>query len=100
MKILKNMRNIVLIISVLLGFNGLLHAQLPELVKDINTIRDVYLPSQTLNTTQAISASNTIFPNRKLNYFAGNSILLSPGFKVSAGAGENNTFRAEIRGCN
>jgi trimeric autotransporter adhesin len=66
-----------------------------------NTIaKDVYLPSQTLNTTQAISASNTIFPNRKLNYFAGNSILLSPGFKVSAGAGENNTFRAEIRGCN
>jgi ELWxxDGT repeat protein len=63
-------------------------------------VKDAYLPSQTLNTTQNISASNTIFPNRTVNYFAGNSILLSPGFKVSAGAGENNTFRAEVRGCN
>jgi trimeric autotransporter adhesin len=44
MKIINNMKNIVLIISVLLGCNGLLHAQLPELVKDINTISNLNEP--------------------------------------------------------
>jgi hypothetical protein len=58
------------------------------------------MPSQTLHTTQTITANYKFYPNRTVNYFAGNSITLTPGFRVSAGAGEGNTFRAEIRGCN
>jgi ELWxxDGT repeat protein len=38
MKILKNMKNIVLIISVLLGVNCSVNAQIPSLLKDINNV--------------------------------------------------------------
>jgi hypothetical protein len=57
------------------------------------------LPSQTLQTTQTITAANAFLQGRAVNYFAGNSITLTPGFKVSAGAGEENVFKAEIKAC-
>ena len=62
-----------------------------------------FLPSQTFHTSQTITAVNKISRGKVVNYFAGKSVLLSPGFKVSADdvtSTNKNVFRAEVRGCN
>jgi ELWxxDGT repeat protein len=46
MKNLKNMKNIVLIISVLVGLNINIKAQVPSLVKDINTVGGYNVPGK------------------------------------------------------
>ena len=40
-----------------------------------------------------------ILPQHSYNYFSEKSIELKPGFKMSAMAGSENVFRAEIRNC-
>lgn len=59
-------------------------------------------PSQTAHVSQTISADqyNIFLPKREINYFAGKSILLKPGFSVEGKTPSSNIFRAEIRACN
>ncbi|RFS14159.1 ELWxxDGT repeat protein [Emticicia sp. C21] len=62
-----------------------------------------FAPSYTYHAVQTIEAYHKITQGRTLNYFAGNSVLLTPGFSVSANdavSTRNNVFRAEARGCN
>ncbi|WP_337042836.1 FG-GAP-like repeat-containing protein [Emticicia sp. 17c] len=47
----------------------------------------------TYQATTAITATNIIESNARVNYFAGNSITLSPGFEVKAGS----YFQAKIQ---
>jgi ELWxxDGT repeat protein len=71
----------------------------PCTLASTNLVKTAYLPSQSLNTTQTITAANKLNVERKVNYFAGNSITLTPGFRASASIGDSNIFRAEIRAC-
>lgn len=62
-----------------------------------------YPQSSTFHAVETVTASHKIQYGKSLNYFAGKSILLSPGFSISAKdvySTNSNTFRAEIRGCN
>jgi ELWxxDGT repeat protein len=73
-------------------------AKTSELVKDINAVS---------NSTGACQLIDLYFKQSedihgaeywKTELTAAGTVLVK--FIVSAGAGENNTFRAEIRGCN
>ncbi|GAB3507879.1 hypothetical protein GCM10027442_13500 [Emticicia fontis] len=62
-----------------------------------------YTPSYTYHANQTIHAYHKIDNGLSINYFAGQSVLLSPGFNVDAHNGisaRTNVFRAEARGCN
>lgn len=58
-----------------------------------NNFKDISL---TLKSSNLIQSSNIISGKSKINYQAGNSIELLPGFNISSGS----VFKASIQGCN
>ena len=74
----------------------------PCTVLTANYNQFAYFPSVTQHLTQSIVATNKIKGGKAINYFAPNSILLSPGFSVSGfdiSSTDKNVFRADIKGC-
>ena len=59
------------------------------------TSHQVNPPIQKFDTKHTIMSSANLNPSSKIAYSAGNSVILSPGFKVSSGS----VFTARIGGC-
>jgi hypothetical protein len=55
-----------------------------------------YSADKTKKAVYQINASNKVNSPAKVNYEAGNQILLQPGFEAKSGT----VFNAEIKGCN
>jgi hypothetical protein len=59
------------------------------------TLGNFGLPSNSYSATQTITSSSTVEAESNVEFFAGTSIKLSPGFHAKAGA----TFSAKIESC-